>query len=66
MKQPHMNINFGIMWECVLANVTVKVEEADIEVEHELEHARDKENVDDVKNLEKDAEDATTEVKPEQ
>ena len=44
----------------------MKVEEADIEVEHELEHARDKENVDDVKNLEKDAEDATTEVKPEQ
>ena len=61
-----MHINFGTMARLFLTNITPKSEKADIDVEHEPEHARDKENVDDVKNLEKDVEDATTEVKPEQ
>ena len=61
-----MHIRFGTMARLFLTNITPKSEKADIDVEHEPEHARDKENVDDVKNLEKDVEDATTEVKPEQ
>ena len=59
-----MHIRFGTMARLFLTNITPKSEKADIDVEHEPEHARDKENVDDVKNLEKDVEDATTEVKP--
>ena len=59
-----MHIRFGTMARLFLTNITPKFEKADIDVEHEPEHARDKENVDNVKNLEKDVEDATTEVKP--
>ena len=61
-----MHIRFGTMARLFLTNITPKSKKADIDVEQEPKHARDTENVDDVKNLEKDVEDATTEVKPEQ